>query len=178
MQRKTLVAALIIAAAAVAVAGFLLLRGGPEGVPEPRTTIERALEAESPPPSWEGPPPPDESGVISVTEFTEYQDASDPNWADSPARIALEFLDLGDPSGPDQGAFTTTVIQEANPEGGEQAEVTVTLEGLLDDSVQAIRYVLKFQKDADGAWRLASATWAQRCAPGRGHQDFSTELCI
>jgi hypothetical protein len=259
MQRKTLVAALIVAAAAVAVAGLLLLRrGGPEAVPEPRTTIEQALDVfvrerfgtryagtclqefppdgdiprgmcsakfsgtpgravygvghsfsewageatlvrdasgswrvasfegypplasapESPPPSWEGPPPPDESGVISVTEFTEYQDATDPAWADSPARIALEFLDLGDPSDPDQGAFTTTVVQEASPEGGEQAEVTVTLEGLLDDSVQAIRYALKFQKDADGAWRLASATWAQRCAPGRGHQDFSLELCI
>jgi hypothetical protein len=121
---------------------------------------------------------PDESGVLPVTDFNAYLDATTPAWADSPARIALEFLDLGDPSDPDQGAFTTTLIQEANPEGGERAGVTVTLEGLLDDSVQAVRYVLQFRKDADDAWRLVSATWTQRCAPGRGHQAFSLELCI
>jgi hypothetical protein len=129
-------------------------------------------------PTWEGPEPPDESGTISVAGFNEHLDATDPTWADSPARIALEFLDLGDPSDPDRGAFITTVLQEANPEGGDRAEVTVTLEGLLDDSVQAVRYVLRFQKDGDGPWTLASATWSQRCGPGRGHQDFGLEPCI
>jgi hypothetical protein len=113
-----------------------------------------------------------------VTDFNAYLDATAPAWADSPARIALEFLALGDPSDADEGAFTTTLVQEANPEGGERAGVTVTLEGLLDDSVQAVQYMLQFRKDTDGAWRLVSATWAQRCAPGRGHQTFNRELCI
>jgi hypothetical protein len=132
----------------------------------------------SPPPSWEGPPPPDESGVISVAGFDAYLQVTAPGWADSPMRIALEFLDLADPSQSDGPAFTTTVVQEANPEDGEQAQVTVTLEGLLDDSVQAVRYDLRFQRGAAGAWTLVSATWAQRCAPGRGHQDFGPQLCV
>jgi hypothetical protein len=132
----------------------------------------------APPPSWDGPGPPDESGMISVAAFNEHVDVTDPAWEDSPARIALAFLDLGDPSDPDRGAFTTTMLREANPESGDRAEVTVTLEGLFDDSVQAVRYVLRFQKDGDGSWTLASATWAQRCAPGRGHQDFGLEPCI
>jgi hypothetical protein len=130
------------------------------------------------PPAWEGAGTPNESGAIPVVAFNEYVDATDPGWAESPARIALEFLDLGDPSDPDGGAFTVTVLQEANPEGGDRAEVTVTLEGLLDDSVQAVRYVLRFQKAGDGTWTLASAVWAQRCAPGRSHQDFGLEPCI
>lgn len=129
------------------------------------------------PAAWEGPGTPDESGAIPVAEFNEYVDATGPEWAESPARMALEFLDLGDPSDPDTGAFTVTVVQEASPEGGDRAEVTVTMEGLLDDSVQAVRYVLRFQKGGQDSWTLGSATWSQQCAPGRGHQDFGLEPC-
>ncbi|MGH2655365.1 MAG: hypothetical protein ACRDIZ_01470 [Actinomycetota bacterium] len=56
--------------------------------------------------------------------------------------------------------------------------MTVTLEGLLDDSIQAIRYLLQFEKNSGGAWDLVSATWAPRFAHGRGHQDFSVEPCV
>jgi len=56
--------------------------------------------------------------------------------------------------------------------------VTVTKEGLADDSVGALRYVLEFERQASGSWRLRSAAWAQRCQGGRGHQDFTPELCI
>lgn len=127
---------------------------------------------------WEGPPPPDPSGAVSVAEFAEYLTDAAPAWTDSPARMALEFLDVGDPAEPDHGAFTTTVVQEADPEGGERSEVTVTLEGLLDDSIHAVRYRLEFRKDASGAWELVSARWAQRCAPGRGHQRFDPDPCV
>ncbi|MGH2655366.1 MAG: hypothetical protein ACRDIZ_01475 [Actinomycetota bacterium] len=64
-------------------------------------------------PTWDGPAPPDESGAISVAEFNRYLDDTALSWGDSPARIALEFLDLGDPSDPDQAASATAVLQEA-----------------------------------------------------------------
>jgi hypothetical protein len=46
MRKRTLAAALIVAVAATAVAGLLLLRReASEPVPQPRTTIEQALAA-------------------------------------------------------------------------------------------------------------------------------------
>lgn len=71
--------------------------------------------------------------------------------------------------------------------GGEtptRATVTVTLDGFLDDSVRGSRTVLQFEKEAcptcepDGArWHLRTQEEAWRCYEGRGHQDFSKELC-
>jgi hypothetical protein len=54
----------------------------------------------------------------------------------------------------------------------------VTKTGLLDDSVAAVRYTLAFERDGDGTWVLRSASWAQRCAPDRGHDGFSPEPCV
>lgn len=129
----------------------------------------------SPSPAWEGFPRPEASGEISVAEFNEYLEASDPAWTRSALRAAIEFLRLGDS---DPEAATTSLVLESNPETGQEAVVTVTKDGLLDDSVRAVRYELVFEKQADGTWRLSSASWAQRCAPRRGHQDFTPELCI
>ena len=56
--------------------------------------------------------------------------------------------------------------------------MTVTLDGLFDDSVRAQRFVLVFQPAKDGSWRLESAVATQRCHAGRGHEDFSAELCV
>ena len=32
--------------------------------------------------------------------------------------------------------------------------------------------------DDDGLFQFMSGTWTQACQPGRGHQDFTPELCI
>ena len=58
------------------------------------------------------------------------------------------------------------------------ASVVLTLAGLLDDSVRAQRYKLELSRRDDGTWKIESASWAQRCQEGRGHQDFSPELCV
>ena len=63
-------------------------------------------------------------------------------------------------------------------EGSGPTTVTVTLDGLLDDSVRAQRFVLVLSQNDDGEWRLDSAATAQRCQPGRGHQAFSPEPCV
>lgn len=123
---------------------------------------------------WEGPPMPVEgSGQISVAEFNDFVEVSRSGWSRSPRRAAFEFLRLDDPE-----ASTTTIVMETNPEGVEQAVVTVTLEGLLDDSVGAVQYVLVFEQVEGGTYLLVSARWTQQCAPGRGHREFSAEPCV
>jgi len=55
--------------------------------------------------------------------------------------------------------------------------VAVVLDdGLKDDSVQAYRFeaLLEFR---GGRWEMGEASKTWRCWPGRGHADFSTELC-
>jgi hypothetical protein len=55
--------------------------------------------------------------------------------------------------------------------------VTVTLDGLLDDSVRAERWLLVFEPE-NGTYNLTSAVRTLRCQPGRGHDDFSAEPCL
>lgn len=55
--------------------------------------------------------------------------------------------------------------------------VTVTRNGLYDDSVEASRTEAVVVR-RDGEWMVDATAKTQRCAAGRGHQDFSTEPCI
>ncbi len=129
----------------------------------------------TPPPAstWEGPPQPDASGTIAVDSWGEYVETADPRLSRSPVRSAVEFVNLGEPS-----ALTTSVVMEQpSLEGGDEATVTVTEDGLLDDSVRAVRYTLRFEREGQ-AWPLAEAIVEQRCQPGRGHQGFSPEPCV
>jgi hypothetical protein len=139
--------------------------------PSPKVTAQPSSNAA---PAWDQFPTLEPSGDIPVGEFNAYLESAEPPWATSPLRASLEFLRLDEPV-----ALTTSIVMETHPpEGGEQAEVTVTKEGLADDSIGAIRYGLEFERQADDSWRLLSAVWAQRCQGGRGHQDFTPELCI
>jgi len=123
-------------------------------------------------PAWDGPERPFAAdGTVSVADFNDYADEVDEPWERSPVLLAGEFLRLDRTQ-----AFRTSVEAEAPGEGNETASVTATLQGLEDDSVAAARYVLGLERDGE-VWRLASAMWAQRCQAGRGHEDFSTELC-
>lgn len=57
--------------------------------------------------------------------------------------------------------------------------VTATYEGLRDDSSSASRKVAIAHYDYGyKAWVLETPVTTQRCQPGRGHQDFSSEPCI
>ena len=58
------------------------------------------------------------------------------------------------------------------------ASASLLVDGLGDDSVRARSYELTFTRRPDGTWRIESATWAQRCHEGRGHQDLSPEPCL
>lgn len=127
---------------------------------------------EDAPALWEERPELQPDGDIPVEEFASFQDEVDARWERSPVLLAGEFLRLDE-----SDAFRTSVDADAGPEATGPATVTVTLDGLQDDSVAAERYVLELSR-SDDAWALESATWAQRCQAGRGHQAFTPEPCV
>jgi hypothetical protein len=90
----------------------------------------------------------------------------------SPTELALAVVRAADTS-----AAKTTTLEQASPEGGGPTTVTVLQEGIADDSVVAVRHVLRFEPDGDG-WKLVSNVRTQRCQAGRGHQDFAAADCV
>jgi hypothetical protein len=128
-------------------------------------------------PTWAGYPEPEGGlGEISVTEFNAFIDESNAPSGTSPLRSAVEFVYGGPPQ--ESLPFTTTVTQEASPEIGTEASVTITEEGLLDDAIAAVRFRLEFQREDAGTWRLVSAFRDQRCARGPQTEDFTVEPCV
>ena len=121
---------------------------------------------------WPGPPRERPDGTMGVAAFAEHTADSDDAWTRSPLLAAAEFLRLDRAS-----AQTTAVVATTGPEGTGPTTVTATLDRVLDDSVRAKRYELDFVRNGDKV-RLLAARWTQQCWPGRGHQDFTTELCV
>ena len=105
---------------------------------------------------------------LDVAPFNDFL-SSDGAAPAAPCDAARVLLHLDRPL--DDGANAIVV---AEPGG----VVTVTLDHLADDSVAAVRYVLVFAGEGDGSIRLTPGSWMQRCRPDRGHDDFSTELCV
>jgi hypothetical protein len=119
------------------------------------------------------PEPGDETGSLSVDEFNDFLEEARPTFATSALRTAIEFAHVGEGQ-----TATTSVVAFEGPEGGaDEASVTVTREGLADDSTRALQYELVLERADDESWRLRSARRTQRCQPGRGSQEFSTKLC-
>jgi hypothetical protein len=89
----------------------------------------------------------------------------------SPTELALAHIHADQTQ-----AARVSTDAKSSPEGGGPTTVTVLQEGLADDSVAAVRTVLRYEPDGDG-WRLVSSTRTQRCRPGRGHQSFTAADC-
>ena len=121
---------------------------------------------------WSGPPKAQADGSIGVQSFNQYLGDYE-DYATSPEALAAEFLRLDDR----RGATTSLVTRDGAEGGGDRATAVATLEGVPDDSVESVRYVLVVTKEKDG-WRLASAVRTQRCRGGRGHRDFSAAACV
>jgi hypothetical protein len=128
------------------------------------------------PPTQTAPPVPDPqdgSGSLPVDEFNTFVEQSQPAFATSALRTGIEFSNAGEGQ-----AATTSVIASEGAEGtSDEASVTVTRQGLADDSVRAVRYVLVLDRNGDGTWRLRTAKRLQQCHQNRGHQNFSPQLC-
>jgi hypothetical protein len=122
--------------------------------------------------SWAGPPTPAEDGSVEVDEFADYQESVDERWERSAETAAAEFLRLDG-----RTAIRTTIAGQSEAEVPSPRAVTVTLDGLLDDSVRAERWLLLFEL-ANGSYRLTSGIRTFSCNPGRGHSDFTAEPCL
>lgn len=117
------------------------------------------------PTSWSGPPQAGPDGSIAIDGFNEYAATHLPAEKRVPRELAVEFLR---PSG-------SYDVQVTNRVGG--ATVVVLQDNLEDDSVHAIRHELGFGLVTGGKWRLFTAKAAYKCQQGRGHQNFTAELC-
>lgn len=121
---------------------------------------------------WGGPPDTAPGGAVSTQGFSGFQQEVDEDWERSPAMAAAVFLRLDE-----RTAARTTIDAKAGPEGGGDQIVTVTLDGLADDSVRTERWTLGFEEGEDGVYALTGALRELRCHEGRGHQDFAGEAC-
>ena len=121
---------------------------------------------------WGGPPRADLRGRLDVGSFDDYLDAH-PGAAIAPVVVATTFLRLDRTH-----ALRTSIDVISAGEGASQARVTVALDGILDDSVRAQRFVLRVDRNADGEWRITSADVTQRCRRGRGHETFGPAPCL
>jgi hypothetical protein len=97
--------------------------------------------------------------------------ADDQRVGASPEAIALAAFGMDDPG---EGNFTqeVTVVEQTATD----AVVTLTQTGLLDDSVEGMRYWLEFTS-ADNQWEMVWAGRQVRCQPNRGSQEWATDLC-
>ena len=118
---------------------------------------------------WAGPPRASATGVVDATAFNRYADEAGGDWTRSAIATAEEFARLEE-----RDAAAKRIEVRGS---GETRLVAVTLDGLEDDSVRAVRYTLRLARDGE-VWHVRSARWSQRCWPGRGHEDFSPALCV
>jgi TonB family protein len=110
--------------------------------------------------------------VIPTTGFrSRLAAAGDSAWAKSAALVALTLV------GSDCECSNFGVDVQSPPERPDEAVVSVTHDGLLDDSIRSQRYRLRMRRDRTRRWMLETATIAYRCRPGRGHEEFTIEPC-
>lgn len=110
------------------------------------------------------------SGKLPVDAFNARAERVDEPWERDLAALTQEFLALREQESSNRSFNSTS--------SGDSATATLLVDGLGDDSVRARSYELTFERRADGTWRIVSASWAQRCHEGRGHQEFSPEPCL
>ena len=79
---------------------------------------------------------------------------------------------------PGENQRETISVENDFADGPTKSQVIIEQHGLLDDSVQAVRFVVDLVVTEDGTWRTASTERTWKCWPGRGSQTFSTTPCI
>jgi hypothetical protein len=100
-------------------------------------------------------------------------------WVRSPLQATIHFLrDPGTAAGKMLSITISYPTGEAPRGFGTVARATVTNDGLPDDSVRSTRHRLVLVYRRPGMWTLRSAAQSWRCWPGRGHQGYSTGLCV
>ncbi len=100
---------------------------------------------------------------LEVVVQTMQKDLSDGN-EEGNQRTSLEQISVRCP--------TTAVDCKA------QSQIVLTIDGLLDDSVKAVRYTFLLEQSADQPWRIIEKNTSQLCYKGRGQQKFDSKPCL
>ncbi len=112
-----------------------------------------------------------DTGALELPGLNDEIERTSPRWALDP--MAFGHAVAGPP------AVNETRTIDVVRESEFAWTVTVTTAGFFDDSVFAERLRLELgRSDLDGTFRFERGVWSQACAAGRGHQDFSPELCV
>jgi hypothetical protein len=135
-------------------------------------TVATTVGAETTPPRLFLPSPLTEDGTLPVDVYNAYAETIVEHWEHDLGSVLSTFVAAGLTDAA-RRSFEATTRGE-----GSAATATLILDGLLDDSIRALRYDVEARRLSGGAWELVSATWSQRCRAGRGHQDFSPEPCV
>lgn len=109
----------------------------------------------------------EEAHVIDAPGLNHHVKAEQPLWARYAHLYAFQlkqFIGLNERVQVDYDEASTTI--------------TITTTGFLDDSVAGERWSIDVEIGDDGLFRFVSGSSAFNCQPGRGHQDYSLELCI
>lgn len=88
----------------------------------------------------------------------------------SPQQIAGKMLNQYD----EEGRFSTEINIEYKERN--YAIISLTHNGLADDSVQAIRYKIEVRKQGNN-WQIVWVGSQRKCHKGRGHQNWSANRC-
>jgi len=112
-----------------------------------------------------------DTGELTAPGFNEYVDRFRPAWAGSLDGAGAELLNLS------RGYEGSIEIYLLTEEDDGRPVATFTLTKLGDDSVQAERHRLVFDRGADGLHRFVSGRSTRKCQSGRGHQGFETGRC-
>lgn len=152
----------------------------------------RKSSSSSPSPSEQSKSTPRQGSTIAKTATAQAQ-AQRKNYKP----LSLSEIAQSKPlTGNDPKALTLSIFGnvESQEEGGSQevtvdypqsdlAVVTITRIGVADDSIGGIRYRAELVATSDSTstgkqWKLVWAGSQTKCQQGRGHQDWSTELCL
>jgi hypothetical protein len=131
--------------------------------------------------AWPGPPQWSSDGMLTnVAAFVAFVTAEEPCWRGYPIASALAVIGVD----PGSAYPEDPVLVESGPSAGSgEVDVRLTYEVTDDDSVAGIRYLLTFVDEAflggtAGVYRLVAGLRELRCLPGRGQQDWGTDLCL
>ena len=92
--------------------------------------------------------------------------------------LVVLAIDAAKDLGYSSNSVRETILRQNNSaENPTQSTVTITQEGLLDDSIAGHQFIVQFQKASSGRWEITTIQKKRKCQPGRGSQAYSTELC-
>jgi hypothetical protein len=138
-------------------------------------------------PKWDASPPqPAADGTIDVAPFNRFVAEQRPGWATAPDTLAAAFTQADRKPLPAGTTATTNANREPAPtitvarrtDGA--VEVTVTFDGLADDSVRTRRtlVVVGPPSTPGSPLTIVEARGSWRCQPNRGHQTFTAAPCV